>query len=83
MYKRQPLAGDSTQGNVGEFVYAGATGLYYHSNANCPQLGSDTPQYVSLEIAERRGLEACPTCYNPVSYTHLIRALGSPRTRRA
>ena len=63
-----PLAGDSTQGNVGEFVYAGATGLYYHSNANCPQLGSDTPQYVSLEIAERRGLQACPTCYNQQVY---------------
>ena len=31
-------------------------------------MGSDTPQYVSLEIAERRGLEPCPTCYNQQTY---------------
>ena len=63
-----PIAGGSSGDATGEFVWAGNTGLYYHSNRNCPQLGSDTPQYVSLEIAERRGLEPCPTCYNQQTY---------------
>ena len=64
-----PLTGTGTgDATGGEYVWAGNTGLYYHSNRNCTQLGNDTPQYVSLEIAERRGLQACPTCYNQQIY---------------
>ena len=63
-----PISGTGTGTAAGEFVWAGSTGLYYHNNRNCTQLGSDTPQYVSLEIAERRGLEPCPTCYNQQVY---------------
>ena len=64
-----PIAGDTQTGDTGtEYVYAPTTGLYYHNNPNCPVLGGATASTVTLEIAVRRNLNPCPTCYDTQVY---------------
>lgn len=64
-----PIASVSptTGTETGEYVYAGTTGLYYHSNPECSNINGSA-SYVSLEVAQRRGLSACPICYNQTTY---------------
>ena len=59
-----PIAGSGDSTTASDYVYASNTGIYYHSRSNCERLSGETASLVSLEIAERRGLDPCPTCYD-------------------
>ena len=63
-----PLAGGvngtTDTGDSGDYVYSPATGLYYHSYENCPNIPNGVSVWrVTLDIAQNsRHQSACPEC---------------------
>ena len=71
-------AGNGATGENAEYVWSPASGLYYHSNENCPSIEQGVQVWrVTREIAENsRHQSPCPDCIGGGSTTTYYGTLG-------